>query len=509
MLRVILIDDEPIIREGLKTIIDWEAQGYTICGEAANGLEGLEKICQMRPDLAIVDIKMPLMDGLLMVKELKTRDVPCEYIILSAYSDFKFAQSAIDLGIGSYILKPIEQTELIEKIIKIRDGILSRKQTKHYMELSVSLSKNKIIQNLVLGQPSTSGSDKQYDLYGLDFPWKTYQVGLIEFSKKAYEATEMRIKLENEVESFIASYDLGYVFTIDRYVGILFRNIAYPRVLSDLHGRMEQVCGADVTLSLGTLANNMESVTASYQAACRLIEKKFIYGYKKIITGKEAVKASKTGDSIWDIDSIIEELYSAMDVENNARINDLLEDIRNYFMRTESEEALIKIDYSNIYTAVISRLTGNNETIRSFMSDRQEILSEICNKTSLQELHGYIKYVLIAVSDELSKLRPCDPVKKILDYIDRNYSQELKLEGLAGLFHYNSAYLGKLIRAKTGVQFSTYLDNVRIEKAKKLLKEDLKVYEVAQMTGYRYLDYFYKKFKKHVGVSPTDYKGTG
>lgn len=511
MLKVILIDDEPIIREGLKTIINWNAHGYAICGEAANGVEGLEKICGLLPDLAIVDIKMPGMDGLKMINELRGRGIPCEYIILSAYSEFKYAQSAIDLGIGSYILKPIEQTELIEKIEKIRDTVLERKQTKQYMDMSLSLSRNKILSNLALGQPFSGGSGSPYDLYGLDFPWKNYQVGLIEMGKKAYEATELRLNLENEIEGFVSSYELGYMFTVDKYVGILFRNTAYPRILTDLHDRINKISNLDVTISLGTLVNSPEAIKQSYYAARRLMEKKFIYGYKKIITGKESSKSGKSmQDGLeWDIDTVIDELFNAIDIESIDRINDILEDIKDYFTLNESEESIIKIDYSNIYTAVAGRISGGNDAVKSIIGDTQEVLSEICRITSLQELHGYMKFVFLSVTEELSKVRPCDPIKKILNYIDRNYCQDLKLESLAGIFHYNSAYLGKLIRAKTGVQFSTYLDNVRIEKAKQLLKEDLKVYEVARKTGYRYIDYFYKKFKKYVGVSPTDYKGAG
>lgn len=512
MLNVMIIDDEPIIREGLKTIIDWGAYGYTICGEAANGQDGLDKIIRLQPDLAIVDIKMPIMDGLQMIRELRNREIPCECIVLSAYSDFRFAQQAIELGIGSYILKPIEQEELIEKIEKIQDAILVKQQTKQQLAFGTSLSKNKILQSILLGQTQAYGLNMQYEVYGLDFPWKSYQVGLVEMGKKAYEMTDLRVALENEVNVFVAENNLGYAFSIDRYVGILFRNSANMRILNELHKQLEQISGPETTISLGPQVPQLEAVKSSYQTACRLIEKKFLYIYKRIITGQEAVKAGKANDwksqtISYDMKKMMDDLYSAIDGESVERINDLLEHIRNTFIQEERDEALIKIDYSNLYIEMMGRLGQSNEHLKSYTNNRQDVLAEICSKTSLQELHGYIKFVFLAVTEELSRLRPSDPVKKIMEYIARNYSQDLKLETLAVLFHYNSAYLGKLIRAKTGVQFSTYLDCIRIEEAKRLLKEGHKVYEAAQMTGFRYVDYFYKKFKKYVGVSPMDYKG--
>lgn len=512
MLNVILIDDEDTIRDGLKQIIDWNAHGFSVCGEAANGAEGLDKITRLRPDIAIVDIKMPTMDGFQMIKELKQRGIACEYIVLSAYSDFKYAQSAIDMGIFSYILKPVDPDELIEKLGKIRDSVLSKQQTRQYMDMSVSLSRSKIIQNLVLGQPLIYNDDKQYSLYGLDFPWKHYQVGLIELDKKTHDSMELRQMLDDEVEAFLTRHRLGYVFHIDKYTGILIKNTftkTDTRLLMEMHEGIKQALKTDVTLSLGTPVDSMETIKSSYDTANQLIEKKFIYGYKKIITPGKSVKADG-GSLVTElaIDGVIEELYNYIDVENTEKINNTLETLQTYFAATEGDEAIIKIHYSNIYSATVSRLVTSNESVKSLMSIKQEVLTEICKKNSLQELHGYMKYVMLALAEELSRLRPCDPVKKILDYVDRNYSQDLKLESLAVLFHYNSAYLGKLIRSKTGVQFSTYLDNVRISKAKQLLKEGCKVYEAAQKTGFKYIDYFYKKFKKYVGVSPTDYKGT-
>lgn len=513
MLSVILIDDEPSIREGLKSIIDWEAHGFTICGEASNGMEGLEKICLLNPDLAIVDIKMPVMDGFQMISELRKLGNSCEYIILSAYSDFKYAQSAIDLSIGSYILKPIEQEELIEKITKVRETVLQKREAKQALDLSLSLSRSEMIQSLVLGQPMTGDCEEKMGLCGLDFPWKTYQVTLIDIENNGFDAPNLRQKIMQEVEHLLTCYEQGYVFSINQYIGLLTKKLSnchYSRILSDLHERILKLTGLDVFISLGQPEKSLDSIKLSYQTACRLLDKKFIYGYKKIITYQQIPQKEdgrKSPLNRWDIDAVTHELYRAIDVENSEAINDQLEAIKDYFIASESDESFIKIQYSNIYTAIVSRLTNSNEALRQTLSIQQSVLTEICTKSSLQELHGYIKFVLIALSEEVARLRPADPVKKILDYVERHYSEDLKLESLAALFHYNSAYLGKLIRSKTGVQFSAYLERLRIEKAKELLEAGYKVYEVAQRTGYRYIDYFYRKFKKHVGVSPTDYKG--
>ena len=131
MLNVIIIDDEITIREGLKTIIDWNAYGFDVVDMASNGQGGLEKIRSSTFDLAIVDIKMPFLNGLEMIEHLKeVGELPCHVILLTAYEDFNFAKRAINLGVDGYLLKPIATKELIEKLEIIKTTIEHSNQTK-------------------------------------------------------------------------------------------------------------------------------------------------------------------------------------------------------------------------------------------------------------------------------------------------------------------------------------------------------------------------------------------
>lgn len=123
MLKVLVIDDEPIVREGLKKIIDWEGNGYTICGEGIDGIDGLNKILTLKPDLVLIDLKMPGIFGIEVINMAQEKGFSGEFIILTGYSDFSFAQSAIRLGVRSYILKPIDEEELLETIKNIREEI--------------------------------------------------------------------------------------------------------------------------------------------------------------------------------------------------------------------------------------------------------------------------------------------------------------------------------------------------------------------------------------------------
>ena len=139
-------------------------------------------------------------------------------------------------------------------------------------------------------------------------------------------------------------------------------------------------------------------------------------------------------------------------------------------------------------------------------SDLEEIIGQIHSKTSLQELHAYIKYLLIDFTTQLGQKSLSNDIHSIIGYIHSHYNQPLKLETLASTFGYNSTYLGKLLKKTTGYQFNTYLDMLRIEHAKKLLAEGMKVGDVCDYVGFYNTDYFTKKFKKYVGTTPSQYK---
>lgn len=514
MLKAMIIDDEDFIREGLKRIIDWNKYGFCICGEASNGMRGLTSIRELTPDLVIVDVKMPIMDGLEMIKNLQTDNIQCEFIVLSAYSDFRYAQTAIELGIDSYVLKPIDQTVLIEKVSKAYDKITDKKQTKQNVDLSISLSKDKILQSIIFGTIDIKSLDKYNSFYKFDFPWNNYRIALVEIEGEHLQTMALKMSVKRNVESIILENKLGYVFDIENYIGILFNEIKLIDNLEIIKGlslKIHEQCSAEITIILGSVVEDLSDISSSFNHACELLNQKFILGSKGIISDSITDKNSREQEQNnvqprYSLEHITESLCKATDAGNLEQINNVMDIIFNKFLYEGYCEDVIKVNYSNIYSATVNKLALVNSDTQQQLSVSQKILMEICNKSSLQELNEYIKSIFTQISKELDKKRPEDPFKKILDYIGRNYSHDLKLETIANLFNYNSDYLGKKIRQNTGKHFNTYLDMIRVEKAIQFLKEGYKVCQVAQKTGFKDMNYFYKKFKFYVGVSPSDFK---
>ncbi len=512
MLKVLLVDDEPIIIKGLRTIIDWSSYGFEICGEAEDGRAGLEKILCLKPDLALVDIKMPEMNGLELAERLKKMNMECRIIILTAYSDFKFAQKAIELGIDAYILKPVEESELIEKLRKVHSAIVCKRNEKQCLDQSLSLSKEKVLQNLMTGAIDPESAEYYNRLCCFGFPWARYQVVLIGIEPYNQADCALHSKIRCETGKFISAGNYGQVFGISIFTAILLKNMQSAtlyRLLHQLQCSLYKSAASNIIISAGIPVDSYSRICTSYDDALSLINKKFLYGHKKIIMdicADTAPDILRMRENPFNAGRLADELYSAMDLNNTESINRLLENMKDYFLFAETDEFSIKSMYSNMYLMLMNMLLRSNEGIRDCIAVESKVLDGIHAAASLQELHGYFKYTLLAVSDVLGKQRPGQTVKKLLDYVDRNYYKDLKLSHLAELFCYSSVYLGKLIRQHAGMNFNAYLDSVRMKKAVELLKEGMKVYQVAEKTGFKDIDYFYRKFKKHTGFCPSGFK---
>lgn len=513
MLKVIIVDDESIIREGLKTIIDWTKYGFEVCDTAANGREGLQKVREHRPDLAIVDIKMPVMDGINMVEQLKAQGDKCRVIVLSAYSDFTYAQKFIDIGADSYILKPVEQEDLIKVLAKVREQIESENETRLGIDASIRLSRDKVLERLVTGTFNESMVQQYMKLFCLDFPWRSYRVGLADAGRECAADLKLKKCIGERIKEAVTGGSYGYVFDIEGYIGLLFKGMcesSLPRILKMLQDKVNDEYQIMVTISMGKEVNSLSLLLESYSGAYRLLERKFLYGQKHLIIGAGDENISCDADlervnQIY-IEKLAGDLQDAIFANNSIMVNNLLEEMRDCFLCSKSDEETIKINYTGLYLMIINNLTALNEPLKKHIADSKEVLKEIGNKSSLQELHGYMKYSMLALSERLGCGGADSTMKRILDYIDRNYSREIKLESLAALFNYNCSYLGKLFKSRTGMCFNTYLDRVRIEKAKELLGQGYKVYQVVDKVGICDIDYFYKKFKKYTGVSPSSFK---
>lgn len=204
---------------------------------------------------------------------------------------------------------------------------------------------------------------------------------------------------------------------------------------------------------------------------------------------------------------IINKLCTYVEIGEYSKIKELLKYLKELIQSKFYTEEEIKVLITKNCLEFYEKIKNDYEINKNLVLDNEIIIKEIYGTESLNELINLMEKRLIHVSKIISTNTSDKSIKRIVKYIEKNYYTDLKLELLAEIFNYNSAYLGKIFKNNMGVSFNIYLDNIRIEQAKKLLmEENLRVYQVCEKVGYKNIDYFHSKFKKYVGISPLNYK---
>lgn len=501
MIRTVIIDDEPLIREGLSLIIEWERLGYEIVGMADNGYNGYNTIIETKAEVAIVDIMMPDMTGLELVELLKKNNIKCKIIFLTAYADFEYAKKSIELDVCYYLIKPLEEAELEEKLLIISDMIMKEKRY-------LSFTKEKVLERLVHGNKEVIEGLKKQQFESVDLIWDSFRLILIQYDEKGSQELYnyyVALDLANEVDK---CFEDSHVFKLDGNIGILLyeeNESKIFRAVSILQKHIVKQFGITPYLYVGHVTYALEDICKSYSIIKEYMQNRFLHGYKKIIL-TDPTEFDDLEDSITVKKIRATDIYDAIYLNDINRINIMLDDYRASFIINRNNEEYIKLSYYNLYKDIVSLIKHRVPELEDAMSEENDLLSRFTMTTSLQELHGFIKYKILLLAEQINSIGLDSPIGKTIDYIDRNFDQDIKIEKLAELMHYSCSYIGKMIKDELGESFNSYLNRKRIEKAKELLGQNMKISDVAEKVGYKNSNLFFSYFKKAVGCTPLEYK---
>ncbi|KAF1290776.1 response regulator [Candidatus Enterococcus leclercqii] len=468
MKTVLIVDDEEVIRTGLTYIIDWQQYGYERIETAENGVEGLQKISQLQPDLVITDIRMPEMDGLDMIQAAKKQGCLFHGIILSGYSDFDYARKAIQLGFISYLLKPVEEEELME----ILEKLAANDKQRHEADLR-SLLYNK----LFASDHSGLAGYRKILVASFSTALKQRQLDLLNEQQQPY------VLLENFGAAYLVLLDKTGIDTSEAVIKTLF-------------GRKEAV------MTTGWVAADQDLTKLTMEIQ-HLRKMQFLFPNQLLSTAGLLEKKQ----ALTFQEELPEKLRQA--VLGGKDLQLLLQAYCNNFLFDLAFEEDIKWqvnhDYGWLYDQAMQKAAFEEAAHRP-----DQVAEALFAAVDFPELMGIFETHLSAFASEVAKqLNNVDIIADIVRYIQKHFADDLNLKSVADQFGYNSAYLGKKFKKTTGETFLGYLEKVRMERAGDLLKNsNLMVYEVAEKVGYRNVDYFYKKFKQFFQTSPNDYRSS-
>jgi len=532
MYKVIIVDDEAVVRVGLKNTIDWAEHGFELIGDYANGRDAWEAVELYKPELVISDISMPFMDGLELAGLISAQYPYMKMIILTGYDEFEYAQQAIRLKVSDFILKPITAQEirrLLEKVRSEMDEEARRREDlgrlNSQLKMSLPLLKERFLERLAavgLGRAEIAEGFAYFDLPPVSPLYLVMVVDIDDFGER-----ELR-SYEHDAEFLrFAAYDifketlakdriLSFRTREERMVAIVSgeenESLLYEQVYSlaeEVRYHIEKYLKFTVTIGIGRACEQIERLPDAYKSALSALDYRLLLGKNRVLSildieGKPSTSVPINAD--WD-----RKLASAVKTGSAQEAYRLIE---NGIAELKSSHAPIDDCFLQVQKTVLSLMNSMQELA---IDDREPFtafrmsLTDVYRFKTLDEIEAWLKeavYAIVsAIADSRSRLTRMQ-IQRAVEYIEANFANDkMSLQDLCRHALMSTSYFSLVFKQHTGVTFIEYLTGIRIAKAKELLPHTaLKFYEIAEQVGYKDPNYFSILFKKHTGMTPKDYR---
>ncbi|WP_339798554.1 response regulator [Paenibacillus sp. FSL R5-0744] len=507
--KVLLIDDEPSALEGMQLWIDWQALGFEVCGTSSNGKEGLQLIKQLLPDLVITDVNMPLMNGLEMVSAWQQEETkPIKFAILSGYSEFEYAKTAIRYGINHYLMKPLFEEEASEELKEIYRELEQETQKRSLNQMANSEEVVSLLKS-ILNEKAEDKSDFTV-LTRLSEGKSLWNICLLQTDPAMY--TEIREKavalLTNtesmfliDLEAFCFGIVYGYPSESDEGAAI------YPAVAPLLNEHPKQA----MYIAVGDSEGSLLQIANSYRTAKEAL---MYYFYNSDHSGFLTYQGTKDSPFSYHYDQIqlMDDLMrpiNTLDIKGFKQAVGLAS--RSFREMRIAPEVVKKIVIHIMYKIVEFTSKASEVQVSSLLT--QITIPEI--RDSMMKLNDLMRNLLscgeasidILLKEQIQKSQGI--VQEINNYIEAHYHENLTIKKLSEVFFLHPVYLGQLLIKKNGIHFNEQLHDLRIKESARLLQHNkLKNCEIAEKVGYSNYSQFLKQFEKKMKMSPNEFKHT-
>lgn len=519
MFRAIIIDDEQHICNLIKMLGDWNSLSIEITGTFYDAEDAFQFILTEKPDIIITDIKMPVYDGLELIRLTRAADIDSAFIIISGYRHFEYAHQAMQFGIVDYLLKPVNAEELnntLKKICQNLSGLQARASEKltynlmmaerrhiHHQTLLKDLSRHTLTADSLEAFNAAYSTSFQYERFRillmntsvpqLHISNQSFQNKIADLLQGVFTGETMAFSIPDSRGIFcLINYPPSRSVTIFDDISRFYNNCA---ALTDIYGSF------DLSAGVGDEAVSLSSLETSYLTSIDYERLKLILGWNRIIS--QLSSSFKADGPIMCPDKSLKNLQLYLECFNTDGIIQWFETLQ-----IQLQEQTFP-DIHELYQ-IRDQILKLMETLFADDADTAELTIQTnCARTIPEFILKLRKYILFIVSEAVSARNELEllPIRQAKEYIKTNYMKSITLEDVAEFVTYNPSYFSTSFKKHTGQTFSDYLTEVRITEAKHLLKtSQLSIIEIAECTGYHDSKYFRKIFKKLTGIKPSDYR---
>lgn len=507
MYKVLLVDDEKFILEGLSNLIDWEMFNLEIIGKSRGGKQALEALDSANVDILITDISMPGMNGLDLIRAARQSDPELKVIILSGYNEFEYLREGMRLGIENYLLKPVNTSELTQTLLTILDKLEAPKKA-FVSSHDIHIIRNNTLHRWMTGQIAAAEWEERFELLQLGETQCYRAAAIIQGGELSDLAVEQLDSIHQPSKEHLIVYrdptgDVTLVFQ-GAHKEQLKQHA--ESALLQLVAQLESQEAGKLRIGLGRVEETETSEPLSYSDAQKALEYFLLYPDNKMIKYEALDRLKAVNPTEGGIRSDkYNHLLHARDVVHLTAV------IREDLTTLRQKEGMTPKLLSRLAAEVIIRLKLAVEEVRpadSALEQRfADHLEAIHQAGDWFQLMDIIELTVQLAVDSLQPHEHSPVIRQVLKLVDSSYAENWTLKQLGEQFRIHPVYLGQLFRKETGESFAEYLNHCRVEAAKKLLLEtSLKVSEVAEHVGYCETVYFNRQFRKNVGVSPMEYR---
>ncbi|WNS46056.1 response regulator transcription factor [Paenibacillus sp. MMS20-IR301] len=508
MYKVLFADDEPLMLEGLRILLDWEELDFEICGEALDGEDALRLIHSTRPDLVITDVRMPVIDGLELIKRTYESEHRPRFIIFSGYADFEYAKRALKYGVSSYLTKPLDEQELKDALKTVSEQIDIERRVSSRHEAISALMQADTVSRLLMREKTEEELHSALKTLGIS---SGSRLCCILVQGPSPDSLSIRNQLnaingEEPLRSIAA-----YPFTAgSRKHGYLLVSpqdgpSLDPAMLRSWIRGIRGLYGAQVLFSASLQHYGPENLNKIYQEALTAAlchpgagSREAACFFQEQDKPQVALLPAELRRS----------LLQFITEGNTERLSTVLGDVFKIFTAEVNNSSWIDAFLANIKAELLREIEARGGDYAAwkkkwFPPQYTACCLPLLERQTEEELIEAAEW--FAAAEKSS--REDGMVEAVKEHVREYYREKLKLQDIAKALHVNSAYLGQRFKKHCGSSFNEFLHEYRIEEAKKLLRRtDMGISDISTRVGYSDADLFAAKFKALNGVTPSVYK---
>lgn len=522
MLQIMIIDDEPVFRQLTRAILESQPLDIAICGEAKNGRDALILLEKSPVDVALVDISMPIMDGLAFSSIARKKYPDMEIIILTGHDDFEYAKSAIKLSIHDYILKPFDEQELLLAIQEVEKKIIAKRhqeiQRKKYEEsanriyahslISDSFTKTQaevtaFLQGVADGRHiccyrliviEEDYYSEGWNTYGRRDLWKTAVMNVLD---EIFNPEIPHLAFSDSSNSVVVIVLFEDVNSAEEYDYTDFYNL--NRITAEK-------LKFSITCAVGDPFNDIHAIREEYTKVCAILSNKFIVGNGKVIDSRVVSLSADYG------------LYPAvpqqemMEMVKRKDLDGVCAQIKALFdacLEHKLSMDYVCMLYMELVNICLANISQRGMDVAAIYGDAFYPYTDLKNLQNIEDAKNRVINIYKAAIDSFStrhtrSVEIAEQAKSIMQ--ERYHDNTLTVDSIAQSLYINASYLRSAFKKETGATVSSYLFSTRMEAARQLIqKNSIKLTDISEMVGFSDISYFSKCFKKQYGISPSTY----